>query len=134
VLLDTNVVSELARRIPHPGVTSFLREIENPQVSVMLFHELVFGMEKAEAAQRLSLGIFVQDMRKMFGADAIPVDMEVSETAARLRAFERKQGRILAIVDSLMAATALVYDMPLATRNVKDFQYLGLRLINPFEA
>lgn len=101
-------------------------------VSTILFHELACGLETADLKQKPRLTIFVAALRERFGKSAIPVDLEIAETAGRLRAFEKANGRILTVADSLMAATAVVRDLTLATRNVKDFETLGLKLINPF--
>lgn len=60
--------------------------------------------------------------------------LEIAETAGRLRAFEKGNGRILTVADSMMAATAVVRDLMLVTRNVKDFETLGLKLTNPFSS
>jgi toxin FitB len=133
MLLDTNVVSELARKTPHPRVIAFLRDLERPQVSVMLFHELMFGLEKATDEPHTALTLFIDDLRQRFGARAIAVDLSISETSARLRAFEHKRGRVLTLADSIMAATALIHDLPLVTRNVKDYRTLDVKLINPFD-
>jgi toxin FitB len=134
ILIDTNIVSELARRQPDRNVIAFITAEPRLRVSVMLFHELVFGLEQAREESKIQLTAFIQAMRLRFGAKAIPVDLAVAETAGRLRAFEKTQGRVLSIADSIMAATAMNNGLPLATRNVKDFKYLGVEIINPFEA
>lgn len=131
-LLDTNIVSELARKSPDSGVTAFIAEQRKLQVSTILFHELTYGLETANLEQRPRLAIFVAGLRERFGKSAIPIDLEIAETAGRLRAFEKANGRILTVADSLMAATAVVRDLTLVTRNVKDFETLGLKLTNPF--
>jgi toxin FitB len=134
VLLDTNIVSELSRKAPDPRVLAFLAGQPRLHVSVILFHELQFGLEQADDDRKVALTVFLQDIGARFAARALPVDLNVAETAGRLRAFERKQGRILSVPDAFMAATAMIHDLPLATRNVRDFERLSIRLINPFEA
>ena len=131
-LLDTNIVSELARKSPDPGVVAFIAEQPRLQVSTILFHELTYGLETANPDQKPRLTIFLAGLRERFGKSAIPIEFEVAETAGRLRAFEKANGRILTVADSMMAATAVVRDLTLVTRNVKDFDTLGLKLINPF--
>jgi predicted nucleic acid-binding protein len=131
-LLDTNIVSELARKSPDPGVVAFIAEQPRLQVSTMLFHELTYGLETANPDQKPRLTIFLAGLRERFGKSAIPIECEIAETAGRLRAFEKANGRILTVADSMMAATAVVRDLTLVTRNVKDFDTLGLKLINPF--
>lgn len=131
-LIDTNIVSELARKNPDPGVVAFIAEQPRLFVSTILFHELTYGLETASNDQKPRLTMFVAGLRERFGRSAIPVDLDISETAGRLRAFEKANGRILTVADSLVAATAMVKGLSLVTRNIKDFETLGLKLVNPF--
>lgn len=59
----------------------------------------------------------------------LPIDQQV---ANKWRVIQAQSGRTFPAVDSLIAATALHFDLILVTRNVKDFSYLGLEIINPF--
>ena len=131
-LLDTNIVSELARPAPNAGVLQFVAGIPEIMVSVILFHELTFGLATAPAKQQGRLTLFIQAIRGRFGDRAIAIDVSIAETAARLRAFAKEQGRALSVADSLIAATAVVHDATLVTRNVKDFDNLSVALFNPF--
>ncbi|MGD0634831.1 MAG: type II toxin-antitoxin system VapC family toxin [Beijerinckiaceae bacterium] len=131
-LIDTNIVSELARKNPNAGVMAFIGSQPRLLVSSILFHELTFGLENANPDQKVRLTMFIAAMRERFGAKALPVDVSVAETAGRLRAFEKKQGRVLTVADALIAATAVVKGAVLVTRNTKDFESLGLPLLNPF--
>ena len=131
-LIDTNVISELARKRPDAGVVRFIAEQRSLHVSVILFHELAFGLENAAPGQKARLTVFIAAMRAHFGARAVSVDLQVAETAGRLRALEKAQGRILTVADSLIGATAAVLGATLVKRNVKDFEKLGVPLINPF--
>lgn len=131
-ILDTNILSELSRRSPNPGVTSWLAATPKVFVSVIAFHEVAFGVESAPRDQRIRLTHFLENLKGRFGPTAIPVNMSVSETAGRLRGFAKINGRILTPIDSLMAATAIVENAELVTRNTKDFEDLDLPLLNPF--
>lgn len=132
-LLDANVVSELYRPRPDARVASIVAAEPRLAVSVVLFHELQFGTAiQADPAQRARLAAFVADVRRWFGADALPVTLPVAEAAAHLRAIARRQGRVLTVADALMAATALDAGLTLATRNGRDFDGLGVPLVNPF--
>jgi predicted nucleic acid-binding protein len=51
-----------------------------------------------------------------------------------MRASLRKEGRIIPAIDGMIAAIAIRYELAIATRNVADFEGVGVRLINPFEA
>ncbi len=131
-LLDTNVVSELARKTPDPDVVAFVAGQARLCVSVVLFHELVYGVETASPEHKPRLTVFLARLRERFGASALLVDLAIADTAGRLRALEKENGRVLTVADSLMAATAVVHDLQLVTRNVKDFATLGLHVVNPF--
>jgi toxin FitB len=131
-VLDTNVVSEPARKAPNQGVLNFLAVTPELFVSVIVFHELAFGLEAAPRDKKARLAGFLERVLSSFGATAVPVDMSIAETAGRLRGFAKTNGRMLTISDSLMAATAVVKNAELVTRNTKDFQGLDIPLVNPF--
>ena len=134
-LLDTNVVSEMARPRPDPGVLAFLGETAKFSISVMVLHELEFGCEAlTDAERRAQVSRFVGDVRQRFGSTALPIDLDIASKAARLRAFAKRNGRVLALADALIATTALVHGRTLVTRNVKDFAGLDVALLNPFQS
>lgn len=133
-LLDTNVVSELARQRPDARVIGFIGGAPRLAVSVMLFHEIQFGAAiLSDPAQQARLSQFVADVQSRFGTEALLVTLPVAAAAARLRAAARKQGRVLTVADALMAATAMDAGLILATRNGRDFANLGVPFLNPFE-
>ena len=131
-LIDTNVISELARKTPDQAVTAFIASAPALLVSTILFHELSYGLEMAPVDQRMKLIVFIGAMKMRFASKAIAVSVEIAETAGRLRAFAKTKGRILSVADALIAATAMITGSTLVTRNIKDFEYLSLTLCNPF--
>ncbi|HTV32423.1 MAG TPA: type II toxin-antitoxin system VapC family toxin [Methylocella sp.] len=133
-LFDTNIISELARAKPNPGVLDFVATVSDVMISSILFHELTFGVEVAPPERKHSLILFLQAIRDRFASRAIAIDVPIAETAARLRAFAKKQGRRLTLADSLVAGTAMVHDATLVTRNTKDFDKLSIALFNPFSS
>jgi hypothetical protein len=133
-LVDTNVVSELTKRDPSPAVLGFLSENPDLFISVIVFHELEFGIHcAADAGRRARLQAYAVSLRRQFVGRIIDVDLEIAEMAGRLRAFEKSTGRILAELDALIGATAMVRGCILATRNVKDFETLSIPLLNPWD-
>lgn len=131
-LLDTNVVSEAGRPRPDPGVVDFLRRERDICVSVILFEELSFGLDRAPPERRARLTLFCEGVFAQFGALALPADLDIARLSGRLRANANNEGRTLHMSDALMAATAMTHGAILATRNSRDFVGLGVELCNPF--
>lgn len=134
-LVDTNVLSELVRPAPAHSVVSFLQSTADLWLSVVTLHELSYGIARtADARRRLKLEQFSLSMKNQFGARILAIDASTAELAGELRAFAATQGRVLQPLDSLIAACAASRSFTLATRNVKDFDYLDLNLFNPWGA
>ncbi|WP_439494344.1 type II toxin-antitoxin system VapC family toxin [Bosea sp. (in: a-proteobacteria)] len=134
-LIDTNVVSELTKRAPSPSVIGFLSKSSDLFISVIVFHELEYGIHcAADAERRAKLQAYALSLRQQFAGRIIDVDLQLAETAGRLRAFERSTGRVLAELDALIAATAMVKGYILVTRNIKDFETLSIPLLNPWDS
>jgi toxin FitB len=132
-LLDTNVLSEITRPNPSPAVSSFLLDSINLWLSVVVVYEISFGAARvAEPGRRLKLETWLESMKVRYKGRIIGIDGSIAEMAGRLRGFASLQGRSLATLDSLIAATAVINSHMLATRNVRDFEFLGIRLYDPW--
>jgi predicted nucleic acid-binding protein len=129
VLADTNVLSELVRPHPAPSVVAWATQHPRPAISVISIEELRFGAILKGGKHFTS---WLSQLKTE--AEILPVTEPIAETAARLRASRRLAGRPVTQADMLIAATALEHGLPLATRNVRDFEGLGLKLVNPFHA
>jgi predicted nucleic acid-binding protein len=133
IVLDTNVISELVRLTPEPKVVQFLATVEAPLVSAIVFHELAYGVERLrDASKRMQLELFLQGAKAMYEGRIVGVDLALAELAGRLRAQASRSGWVLAQFDSLIAATAIRTGAKLATRNIVDFERLGIDLIDPW--
>ena len=133
-LVDTNVVSELTRRRPHPRVASFLAGTVDVWLSCVVIHELELGIRLLPSGRRRDLlDAAVNDLLAGFGSRVLPIDQTVGRQAARLRAQAQRSGRVLHLGDGLIAGTAVTHDLALATRNVGDFAGLDVRITNPWE-
>ncbi|HEY1615041.1 MAG TPA: type II toxin-antitoxin system VapC family toxin [Rhizomicrobium sp.] len=133
-VIDTNIVSELTRASPHPAVVAFLNRNADLLLSVIVLHELEFGIQCArDAGRRAKLQAFAIRLRSQFEGRIVDVDFPIAETAGKLRAIEKAKGRPLAELDAFIAATALVKGATLVTRNTKDFARLAIPLLNPWE-
>jgi predicted nucleic acid-binding protein len=134
-LLDTNIVSELTRPRPDAGVVAFLEQNSDLYLSVVVLHELEYGVHcAADLEKRAKLQNFSVALRIRFFHQILHIDMQIAQTAGRMRAEEKSRGRILAELDAFIAATAAVKSATLVTRNIKDFERLDVRLYNPFRS
>ncbi len=138
-LLDTNVISEYNRETgPHAGVAKWMETTPEglQHVSVLTLAEIEKGiLRKADGKRRRELQRwFDEDLQARFAGRILPFDRQVASRWAHLVAANLDQGRPLPTLDSQIAATALAHDLALVTRNVKDFDLLGLTIINPWES
>ena len=134
-LLDTNVVSELTKDSPAPQVVTFLIQQHDLWLSVIVVHELGFGVRKMPDGQRrYRVSALYRNFLDRHASRVLPVDIAVAERAAQLRAQTRRRGRKLKLADALIAGTAIVHNLILATRNVKDFPALDVDVVNPWES
>lgn len=130
-LVDTNVLSELPRRHPDPGVVSWLAGLDRLAVSAVTIDELSYGVERAPAERSDRLRAWFDEL---LATDplVIPIDRDVARAAGVLRAQRERRGHSASQADMLIAATALMTGRVLATRNTKDFAGCAVALLNPF--
>ncbi len=133
-LLDTNIISETIRRTPNRSVIAWLDRLPGEAlfISVLTVGEIRRGIEMlADGKRREELRLWLEhELPAWFEGRVLPVDLAVADRWGRLLA---EIGRPLPSIDSLLAATALHHGLRLATRNVRDFSYPGIEVINPFE-
>jgi len=135
-LLDTCVISELVSKHPNPNVVSWVDAIDDEMVylSVITLGEIMRGIEKLpESIRKDDLVRWLEEDLLMRFQDRIvvldvPVMLRWGEITARLE----NRGRKLPAMDSLIAAIALQGDFSLVTRNERDFEDTGVRIINPW--
>lgn len=132
-LLDTNVVSELTRDTPDPGVLAFLTEQEDLWLSAIVMHELEFGLQLLPPGQRLDgLRSAVSEFISAYEDRILPLGRTGAERAAQLRAQARRSGRVLDLGDALIAGTAMIHGLSVVTRDVGDFAELNVEITNPW--
>ena len=132
-LIDTNVLSELRRKVPNAGVVEWFsrRPTSTLYLSVLTLGELRKGVEGvADANRRRALLDWLEtELPNFFAGRVLSVDAQVADRWGRLVA---AAGRPLPAIDSLLGATAAHHDLSLVTRNIRDFADLGLEVINPW--
>lgn len=103
-------------------------------LSVVVMGEIVFGIERmAPGPARRALEDYYADLKIVYADRILPVTEEIAESWGELRARLSRGGRSLPLADGLLAATALRHDLAIMTRNVRDFEGTGARLLNPWE-
>ena len=135
ILLDTNVVSGLraTRRPPDPGFSLWLTELKGSAaflsaITVLELERGTLQLERRDPAQGSALRRWLElDILPRFAGRILAVDDVVASRCAQLHVPDPRPD-----LDALIAATALVHNLTLATRNVRDFHGTGVRLIDPW--
>ena len=83
--------------------------------------------------RRDSLRDWLSDLVVEYADRILPVGRREAEWAALLRAQARRSGRVLRLADALIAGTARANDLAIATRNIRDFDNLGIAITNPWD-
>jgi len=131
-LVDANVLSEPTKPTPDPRVVAWLRAHE-PDIAVdpLILGELRFGILILPRGRKRT------SLERWFDAgvgrlQCLPWDAETGLKWAELLAHLRAAGKAMPIKDSLIAATAVVHRLAVATRNRADFVNTGVRIVDPF--
>jgi len=131
-LVDANVLSEPTKPMPHPGVVEWLRKNERDiAVDPIIVGEVRFGillLPRGKRRTRLE-NWFDAGVQKLH---CVAWESETGVRWAELLATLRRSGREMPIKDSLIAATALVHDLVVVTRNRSHFEQAGVEIIDPF--
>jgi toxin FitB len=132
-LLDTNIISELRKLKPHGAVLQWVGSLTNEQtfLSAVSLGEMQFGIERTRLQDsEKAREIEAWADRLVLAYRILPMDTECFLECGRLKA--SKPDGLLA--DVMIAATARVHDLVVATRNERDFEGIEVRIFNPFKA
>jgi predicted nucleic acid-binding protein len=131
-LVDANVLSEATKPSPELKVLEWLRANEAElAVDPIILGEIRFGIDRMPPGQRrkrLELW-FAEGVENLV---CLPIDAATGIRWAQLIARLRTSGRVMPFKDSLIAATALAHGLTVATRNTRDFQQAGVKVLDPF--
>lgn len=130
-LVDTNVVSELRKTNPHGAVVAWIRGLRDEQIllSAVTMGELQTGVErtrKQDPEKASEIETWLSYVETVF--TFLPMDVACFREWSRLMASRPESLEI----DAMIAATARVHGLAVATRNEKDFKHLGVEIVNPF--
>ena len=130
-LLDTNVISELTKKVPDSSVVEFWSRLEEITISVITLEEIEFGIGRMRTSKKEILEKWWDEFKNI-PPQILPITPEVARISANLRSKEEWNGRVITQADSLLSATSLLTGRIFVTRNTKDFQNMGIALLNPF--
>ena len=137
IVLDTNVISELMRATPDRGVVEFLDRLDRRVVrtTAISVAEIRLGIARLPRGRRRTLlAKFADELfATILWGKILPFDEGAATTCAHIEARRSERGRPIALADALIAGICLQHGATLATRNVKDFESTGTRLVDPWE-
>jgi predicted nucleic acid-binding protein len=132
-LVDTNVLSELRKGSrANPSMSAWLEEVKDETLflSVLTIGELRFGVENLrirDPKQSAALDKWLDNLQERFSGCILDLTKPIAERWGRLRVPQP-----IAVIDGLIAATALEHSLTLATRNVQHVLRTGVKFVNPF--
>jgi predicted nucleic acid-binding protein len=131
-LLDTNVISELRKPSPHGAVVAWLRDQEEEQLflSAVTMGELQAGIERTrrqDPSRASEIELWVDQLAASY--QILPMDTPCFREWGRI--MDRRPDKL--IEDAMIAATARVHRLIVATRNEGDFRQFDVRILNPFK-
>jgi toxin FitB len=138
IVLDTNIISELGRYPSSLAVRDWYsaQKLDDLYLCTPVISEIAFGADR----------VFLRDnsrryqnqlkslLYETYVGRILPFDLDAALENGKLRSVREAAGKPIGLGDAQIAAICLVHGATLATRNVRDFDGLGLKLVNPFEA
>lgn len=135
IVLDTNVVSELMRPEPAPGVASWIRDRDRRELrtTVITLAEVRYGIARLPDGRRKQVLLGAADeIFSAFADQILPVDAAATEHYAVIASSRERAGKPIPGFDALIAAVCRSKNAVLATRNISGFNGTGVEVINPW--
>src|ERR1700745_1085993 len=135
IILDTNVVSELMRSEPAPGVASWVRDRDRRELrtTTITLAEVRYGIARLPDGRRKQVLLAAaDDIFTAFEDQVLPVDTAAAENYAIIASSRERAGKPIAGFDALIAAVCRSHGGMLATRNVPDSDGTGIEIIDPW--
>ncbi|MEQ3553950.1 type II toxin-antitoxin system VapC family toxin [Pseudonocardia nematodicida] len=133
IIIDTNVVSEMMRGRPDPGVLAWVNTAGRLHTTAVTLAEVEYGIARLPVGHRkdrlaeIAEGLF-DDFRDVI----LSFDASAAHSYASIAARREKSGRPIAAADAQIAAICASREATLATRNIADFECTGVTVINPW--
>lgn len=131
-LVDANILSEPTKPAPNRKVIAWLAANERDLVvDSIILGELRMGILSLPAGRkRMDLERWFEEVARTL--ECLPWDAAVARRWAELVVRLKRNGRVMPLLDGMIAATALTHNLAIATRNVDDFERAGVEVLNPF--
>ncbi len=136
ILVDTNVWSELTRPRGDPAVLAWLEANDaDLALSSLVIAEIRYGIELLATVQkRAFLAAWLSGLESRYYGQTLVFGSEAAHHYGRIAARPEVKARQPQVIDMLLAAQATEHAIPVATRNAKDFEWIGVGLIDPWNA
>ena len=138
ILIDTNVISELWKAEPNPGVLAWVdaQTVETLYLSVITVAELRFGLATMPEGKRRTIyqERLENEVLPTFTGRVLPFNLDASQAYADLMARAKVEGKAIGKADGYIAATASACGLMVATRDTSPFEAAGLKIVNPWQA
>jgi predicted nucleic acid-binding protein len=134
-LLDTNLISELVRPRPNSGVIDWITITDESilHISVLTLGEIRKGIALVAGRRRVSLESWLEhELASRFSGRILPIDQSIADRWGRISAAARSRGTPLPVVDGLLAATALHFNLTVVSRDTSYAAVAGLDFFNPW--
>ncbi|MAS04479.1 MAG: VapC toxin family PIN domain ribonuclease [Ahrensia sp.] len=138
IVIDTNVISEIAKAVPDANVADWLRRADPAELYLCapVVAELAYGGQRIRLRDGSSRFLEALDglLAGQFNNRVLPFDQGAALKFGEIRAARESSGRPISVMDAMIAAICAAHGATLATRNVPDFNLLEIGVVNPFEA
>lgn len=138
ILIDTNVISELWKAEPNPGVLAWVdaQTVETLYLSAITVAELRFGLATMPEGKRRTIyqERLESEVLPTFTGRVLPFNLDASQAYADLMARAKVEGKAIGKADGYIAATASACGLMVATRDTSPFEAAGLKIVNPWQA
>lgn len=136
-LLDTNCISEMVSPRPEPYVMQWMEAADERllYLSVLTLGEIRKGLAiLAQGKRRAHLETWLEiELQARFSGRILPIEAAVADRWGLLAAQSKRKGKALPVIDGLLAATALHYNLTIVSRNTGDFTNTQVQVLNPWE-
>jgi len=138
IILDTNVISELMRNEPDTAVLAWLSSYSSGSLytTTITHAEILFGIMLLPAGKRRTAFQSAADamFREDFAGHVLPFGVEAVHPYAQIASERSRAGRPISHFDAQIAAIALSTGATIFTRNSKDFDLCGVKIVNPWKS